>query len=372
MKVLQVTPRYPPRTGGVETHVKEISEGLVRRGHEVTVVTADARPDVPRRETRNGVAIHRCRGVAPGGAFHVAPGVFRRVVVEGTSADVVHAHNYHSLPMLFVTLAVTDQSLVLTPHYHGQSESSIRNALLTPYQRVWRWMLRRADRVTAVSDWEADRLASTFGVSPIVVPNGVDIERFRNATPEIRDGPYLLSVGRLEEYKGVQYAVMALSYLPTHELLVAGTGPYEDELRRIAAKCGVKERVHFLGFVPDERLPQLYAGAEVSLHLSDIEAYGLTVAEALASGTPCVVSVKNGLAHWTDREDVVGVEAFESNRIAEAISDAAGRKPSADGLPSWEDVVEETLSVYRSTLKGGPNAESPLKKKLYHVLFTLS
>lgn len=370
MKVLQVTPQYSPHTGGVETHVKEVSERLVDRGHSVTVITADAGPDVSRREMRNGVAVRRYRGVAPDDSFHFAPRVF--CAVADVHADVIHAHNYHSFPMLFATLAAIDRPLVLTPHYHGRSENSIRNILLEPYERIGKRMLRRADRVIAVSDWEAGLLTSTFDVSPDVVPNGVAIERFDTAAPEVREHPYLLTVGRLEKYKGVQYAIKALAHLPDCELLVAGTGPYETNLRKIAAEHGVKQRVHFLGFVPDEQLPNLYAGAEVLLHLSDIEAYGLTVGEALASGTPCIVSTKSGLVHWTDIDGVVGVERLDPSSVVDAVFRAIRTPPSAECLSTWDDVTEAVLSIYRSVTRGHRSDCLSFKRKIYQFLFDSS
>ena len=124
MKVLQISPRYPPHTGGVETHVKEISERLVERDHEVTVVTADAGPDVRNREQRNGVEVRRCRGFSRDGSFHIAPSV--ALVVRKADVDIVHAHNYHSLPLLFAAMGVTDERFVVTPHYHGGSASPVR------------------------------------------------------------------------------------------------------------------------------------------------------------------------------------------------------------------------------------------------------
>jgi glycosyltransferase involved in cell wall biosynthesis len=350
VRVLQVTTRYPPHTGGVEAHVAELAEGLVGRGHEVTVLTADARSaDAPRRQRRDGVRVIRHRGVAPGGAFHVAPGIVQSV--RESDADVVHAHNYHSLPLFFA--AVGDESgpdvpFVATPHYHGGSASGFRDRLLSLYHPLGRWALREAGEVIAVSDWERGELARDFGVDARVVPNGLDVARFADAVPTERDRPYLLSVGRLEEYKGVQHAVRALADLPDYDLVVAGSGDYGEELRRVAEREGVADRVDFLGYVADEELPGLYAGAAAFVTLSGFEAYGMTVAEALAAGTPCVVREAGALVDWVRRADVVGVDGTDSGRVADAVAQAVALDAPSEPLPTWDGVVDEVESVYES------------------------
>ncbi|GAB3687926.1 glycosyltransferase family 4 protein [Salinarchaeum chitinilyticum] len=348
MKVLQVVPRYPPRTGGVETHVQSVSERLADNGIEVTVLTADAGGDVPGRETRSGVSIERYHGLSPGGAFHIAPGIYR--AVRRHDADIVHAHNYHALPVLFAGAAARDAPLVVTPHYHGGSASSLRDRMLSIYHPLGKWVLQRADAVTAVSEWERTQLRSDFGVAATVVPNGLDVGRFEDAMPESYDGKYLLTVGRLEEYKGVQYAIRALPLLPEYDLLIAGTGPHRETLETTARDAGVEDRVVFLGYVDDERLPGLYAGADAYLNLSAFEAYGMTVGETLSAGTPAVVRETRALADWTRRDGVVGVGNTNPETIADAVRSASTQTALENTLQTWDDVAATYLDLYETLL----------------------
>jgi glycosyltransferase involved in cell wall biosynthesis len=355
VKVVQVAPRYPPQTGGVETHVGQVSRRLVERGHEVAVHTADAREDGRRRERRDGVRVVRHPGVAPDGAFHVAPGIAPAVRRASADADVVHAHNYHSLPLLLAGVGVaapvvgSGTPLVATPHYHGGSADATRNRLLRAYRPVGGWALDRAAAVLAVSEWERDRLAADFGVPATVVPNGIDVGRFADADPHRRERPYLLTVGRLERYKGVQHAVRALADLPEYDLLVAGSGDYRADLERLAVRAGVADRVEFLGYVPDEDLPGLYAGAAAHVTVSAFEAFGLTVGEALAAGTPCVVGRAGALAEWADREDCVGADP---TGIPEAVRSAVGREAPSDPLPTWDDAADGVVAAYDRVVDG--------------------
>jgi glycosyltransferase involved in cell wall biosynthesis len=346
MKICLVTPGYPPRPGGVETHVRHISERLVDLGHGVTVLTADAGGLTASVETRGGVTVRRHPAVAPGGAYEVAPGIVRSV--RRVEADVVHAHNYHSLSLLLAALGVDGERFVVTPHYHGRSASTVRTRLLSLYAPVGGWALHRADAAVAVSGWERDALRADFGVDATVLPNGVERERFEGATPERRERPFLLSVGRLEAYKGVQFAIRALPALPEWKLVVAGSGPYRRELERTADAGGVADRVSFLGHVEDGRLPGLLAGADVLLALSDFEAYGMTVAESIAAGTPCVVHEAGALREWTADPGVVGVADRSPGTLAEAVLRARNQVPDGSQLIDWDTVVERLVDQYES------------------------
>ena len=349
MRILFVTHRYPPRTGGVETHVREIATRLVERGHDVIVFSADAGKDVAAETEDDGVRVRRFRSLNPDESFYFAPQL--ALAVRRVDADVVHAHNYHAFPLFFAAIGVTDERFVVTTHYHGESADGLRNVLLSGYRPFGGWAVRHADKVIAVSEWERDRLREDLGVETTVIPNGVDVDRFTGAEPEQRDRPYLLCVGRLEEYKGVQHVVRALPELPEYDLVVAGSGPYRDELERIARDVGVSDRVDFLGYVDDERLPRLYAGAEVYVTMSEFEAYGMTVAEALAAGTPCVVREKGALENWVSNSDVVSVNDVLPHLVAEAAQSIQKQASGISSVIDWKTVVDRVREVYGKSKK---------------------
>ena len=349
MKILFVTHRYPPRTGGVETHVREISTRLADRGHDVTVFSADAGDDVPTRTTDESVRVRRFRSLSLDEAFYFAPQM--AAAVRRAGADVVHAHNYHAFPLFFTAMGITDERFIVTTHYHGESASGHRDVLLSVYRPFGRWAVRQADEVIAVSEWERNRLREDFDVDAKVIPNGVDVSQFADADSEERDGPYLLCVGRLEEYKGIQHVIRALPELPEYDLVVAGSGPYREELEQVAREADVSDRVDILGYVADERLPMLYAGADVYLTLSEFEAYGMTVSEALASGTSCVVRETGALRDWLDASAVAGVTEPAPDAISAAVEESLGREPKRD-VQSWSTVTDQLVNRYLDQAEG--------------------
>jgi len=348
VKVLYVTHRYPPHTGGIETHVEALATRMVDRGHDVTVLAADRDTSLPTTDQIDGVTVRRFRSFSPGNAFFLAPQIV--AAVRRADADVVHAHNYHAFPLLFAAIGVADAALIATPHYHGRSDSGLRDRLLGLYRPVGGWALDRADAVIAVSRWERDRLETDFGIDATVIPNGVSVAKFETATPEQRDRPYILVVGRLDAYKRVQDLIRALPKVPTHDLVVVGTGPAEDALQDVATEAGVPDRVTFLGYVDDDRLPRLYAGADTYLTLSEIEAAGMTVGEALAACTPCVVTTDSGLESWGDHEGVTTVDDRSPDAIAAAIETALDTTVPEGVVMDWDAVASRTEAIYREQL----------------------
>lgn len=349
MKVDLVTHRYPPDLGGIERHVAELARWLVGDGHDVTVHATDWDGSYDRESRDGAVRVRRYPVAAPGDAYYISPHIARAVC--RSDADVVHAHGYHSFPLAFAALGARSTPLVVTPHYTGRGSTTVRSLLHRLYAPIGGRALRSADATVAVSEWEGGRLAEEFGCDPRVIPNGVDIERFEAADAPERDRPYLLSVCRLVEYKGVQHVIDALADLPEYDLLVAGTGEYREALESRAAERGVDDRVEFLGYVPDERLPGLYAGATAHVFLSDYECYGLTVGESLAAGTPCVVRDATALSEWTNVDGCVGVRRVDPTTVADAVRAAVELTPDPDALTTWAEMSAAVLDVYEDLLE---------------------
>lgn len=338
MKIAQICPRYSPDIGGVETHVKEISERLVKAGHNVEVITTDPTEKLNKKDTINGVKVIRFRSFAPGSAYYFSPQIY--FYFRKHNFDVIHAHSYHALPALFAALGKNKKRFVFTPHYHRSGHTAFRNLLHKPYRLFGKMIFCRADSVICVSEYEKKLVEYDFKVAgkTVKIPNGINLAEFEymrsrqkgdsskgktgkkitgqeriggehagkgeadKGEPEAKSGKekILLYVGRLEEYKGVQYIIQSLPDLQDFRLKIVGKGPYEVELYSMAKNLGVEERVEWLKDLSRKELLECYADADVFLMLSSHEAYGITVAEALASGTPCVVAKGNALEEFID------------------------------------------------------------------------
>ncbi|KGK98388.1 LPS biosynthesis protein [Methanococcoides methylutens] len=356
MKIAQICPRYAPDIGGVETHVKEISERLAQKGHSVDVITTDPSGKLPKEEIINGVNVIRFKSFAPGNAYFLAPQVYS--YLKSREYDVVHAHSYHAFPAFFAALAKPGNKFVFTPHYHRSGHTYFRNLLHKPYKLFGRMIFTRADTIICVSEFEKGLVTDDFNVSGKIekIPNGINLAEFEKLKPQKdeSDEKTLLYVGRLEKYKGVQYIIQALPELTGFRFRIVGKGPYEDELRNLADQVGVSDRIEWLKGISRYELLQCYASADVFLMLSKHEAYGITVAEALASGTPCIVARGSALDEFVDGGYCVGVdipiskESF-SGEIKMLISNVDTKRDSSKKLMDWDEVAEKTEDVYQVT-----------------------
>ena len=351
MKVIQVTPRYYPHIGGIETHVREICRRLVKHNIDVTVVTTDPANSLSREEYIDGIKVKRFRGFAPSDSFYFCPGIY--FFIKGKKCDIIHIHGYHVLSTLFAVISNRrDPSFIFTPHYHGAGHTIFRNILNKLYKPVGAWIFDKADRVICVSKYEMDLVKRDFNIPDfklVMIPNGVNLEEFKGIEPTQKDHKTLLYVGRLEEYKGIQYIIKALPQLSDYRFEIIGKGVYKNELRRLAEKVGVSTRIDWLEGVSREVLLQHYASADVFLMLSAHEAYGITVAEALASGTPCVVAIGSALEEFVDGERCIGIEApITTDKLIEAIKQLKNAEWDTKDLPisDWDDVTDRLMSVY--------------------------
>lgn len=345
MRIAQVCPLYSPYIGGVETHVEEVSKRLVRKGHEVTVISTDPSGRLPKSDVLEGVKVLRFPAFAPGDAYYFSPSLSSYIKKAG-GFDAVHAHGYHAFPAYFAVRARAPK-FIFTPHYHGRGHTPFRDLLLKPYAFLGRRIFDRASRIICVSEFEKSLVCRDFKCDGkvAVIPNGVNKAEFKGLEPYPKGLKVILYVGRLEEYKGVQYVLRALPHLQWHRLQIIGKGPYKEALLKEAKALGVQYRVSILADQTRDELLRWYATADVFAMLSKFEAYGITVAEALCAGVPCVVANGSALSEFVGGS-CKGVDLpIDGEALAEAIRAAAFNGVPANIL-DWDEVADMVLKVY--------------------------
>ncbi len=346
VRIAMVCHRYYPDIGGIETHVREISERLVERGFDVEVVCTDPAGKYPKQDSYNGVKITRFKSLAPENAFYFAPQLY--FYLKNNSFDIIHAHNYHAFPAFFASLASKGR-FIFTPHYHGGSHSPLRNLLHKPYRWLGGSIFEKTDKVICVSKYEMSLIENDFHVplSKLVhIPNGLNMKEFRNVKELRNDSRTILYVGRLDSYKGVQYIIETLSLLEDYRLEVIGTGNYEKELHKLADKLKVNDRIDWLKDISRGELLSHFKSADVFVNLSTFESYGITVAEALACGTPCIVAAGGALEEFIDGEGCIGMSyPIDVKTLAYAIVSRKRIVPRR--MPDWEDVASDLMRMYK-------------------------
>jgi len=365
MRVAMVTARYLPEMGGTEIHTYESAKRLGQLGADVTVITTASRPRRAREEVNPaGIPVIKVRAWPKRSDLFFAPGLLR--ALRSVRPDLVHVQGFHTLvaPLTMLASRRLGVRYVVTLHSGGHS-SRLRTALRPLQTRLLRPLLAGAVTLVAGSRFEAVQFARWLGL-PLdritVLPSGVDLPLPHDFEAGPRQHRLILSVGRLENYKGHQAAIRALPELrrryPDVRLRIAGRGSYEAQLRRLAERLGVADLVE-IAPVPSGRrddMARLLVRADVVVSFSSYESQGIAMQEALALGRPLVVSDVGALAELPAHENVRLVSRNAgSGEIVEAVSamlDAA--EVAAPEMPTWDGCAAGLLDIYRHALVPRP------------------
>lgn len=193
----------------------------------------------------------------------------------------------------------------------------------------------------AVSAAMRDAMAA-IGIDPAKVRvhyTGIDTRRFcpgdaaaARAALGFGDGPLLATVGALIPRKGQALVLSALPALPGVTYALAGAGDSESDYRALASRLGVADRVRFLGPVANADLPQLYRAADVVVMPSASEGLANAWVEALACGTPIVISDAGGAAELISSPLAGAIVERTPDAIAHAVRPILARPPAAEAV----------------------------------------
>jgi glycosyltransferase involved in cell wall biosynthesis len=360
MYVCHVTPRYCPYIGGVETHVGEISRRLQKRGVDVDVLTTDPSGKLQRIETIDNITVRRFPSFAPNEAYFLSIQLEQYLRKHAKLYDIVHAHCYSAFPSLHVARTKSTNKLVFTPHYHGTGHTFFRNLLHYPYRFLGAQTFKKADRIICVSRYEKSLLLKRFKrfeEKIIVIPNGIDVSEIRGYKKKPKVGRTILYVGRLEKYKGVHHLVQVLPSLSSDiRLQIVGKGPYQDSLLRMSRQLELDSRVEFLHDLRRDELFQIYADADLFALLSNHEAYGITVAEALCSRVPCIVANASALRELVDGKNCYGIDLpIDLVELRDLVNSVIGRKVEELKFFEWNEITDQLLKVYADVLNSHRN-----------------
>ncbi|RJP24069.1 MAG: glycosyltransferase [Candidatus Abyssobacteria bacterium SURF_5] len=298
MKILHVyKDYYPPVVGGIEKHIAQVCNHLKKK-HEVQVLVCN-RGFSTEIEHVDGVRVVKVGQLGRLQSAPIPPAF--ALWLRRLEADILHFHLPNPTCELSYLLARPPGAVVATYH----SDIVRQEFLLRFYSPFLRSFLRKTRLILPTSPVyaEGSLYLREFAHKCRVVPLGVDTHLFDSISPvkeevnalHVRYGQeFILFVGKLRYYKGLQFLIRAMPRIPV-PLVIVGTGPMEDELKGLAILNGVKEKVHFAGEVSDMDLAAYYHACSLfvlpSIYRS--EAYGLVQLEAHACGKP-VVSTRLG------------------------------------------------------------------------------
>ena len=374
MKIIQTIGWIAPRYGGPAIQVQQLARALAVRGHEVILITTNAdgagvlvADEIPSAERVGHITVacdrDRPRWYLRSRAMSIA------LAAHLKDADVLHVHclyRYHA----FESRRQCERlgvPYVLSPHgaltdyqrdrhrlrklvYHRLAEDrNIRSASLIQYNS-------EIERV------ETERCG--FDVPSVVIPNGVDTQALQIPTHEsclpatVGDGhgPYILFVGRLAEKKGIPRLISALAIVrksvPDARLVIAG--PDDDGLkagfRILADQLGIADHVVFVGSVYGLGKVALYQHARVFGLPSDDENFGNVVVEAMAAGTPVVISANVALHGFVAQQRAGTVVGTDPAQVAAGLlpylmDPELAKETGSNGAAACEHFSWETIAI---------------------------
>lgn len=401
MRILMLSWEYPPVShGGLARHVQDLSEALVRKGIEVFVVTQGS-AELPADEIINGVRVLRTIPVAVTANNFVedilqlnfqllerALVLFREL---DNNLDIIHGHDW----LVFWASKVLKHSFTTPLIYTIHATEFGRNqGIYNDMQRYindLEWYASfEAWKLIVCSQYMNNEVRNLFQVpedKAVVIGNGVNEENYRgDSSPAYRDfyaspdEDIVFYVGRIVREKGIQVLIQAIPEIlktnPKTKFVIAGKGPYLDNLRSLAEYLGVAERVYFTGFISDRERNNLYWIADVAVFPSLYEPFGIVALEAMVTRTPVIVSEVGGLAEFVrDGENGLTVKPNDPQQLAEKIRFLLNNKERAREMASrayeivkrdftWDEIANKTLAVYEEVIAEYRKSGWSRKKKV--------
>ncbi|HET6405998.1 MAG TPA: glycosyltransferase family 4 protein [Candidatus Thermoplasmatota archaeon] len=299
-------------------------------------------------------------------AFNDAVWQYNQRVVDAfvsEDADVVHAHDWITYKAAAEIKRRTGKPLVWSCH----STEYDRSAGFFPQQwiiEIEKAAVRDADLVIAVSELTRKQLIERFDADPgkvVAIHNGVDFSKWSDHMDRDygRSNKVVLYLSRVSRQKGPMSFIRAAKRVVDRDrsvrFIVAGKGEMVPEMISYCIQNGIMENVTFTGFVPDNEAQRLYEAADVYVLPSVSEPFGISVLEAMTSGTPTIVSKTTGVGEALTH--VLRAEHWDSDEIADQILAILHNKPLREALGkngalevrkfTWERCGRRTLEAYK-------------------------
>jgi len=370
MRILMIAPPLADvlSPGGIYKVIREIAKNLSKRGHEIVVLQLNPL-NRPNEEFYEGFKIIRINSKHFYGLSFGMYSYLKKRFNE-LNPDIVHVHGYHNLlsPEVIYTIRKIDHNvpIVFTPHYDPLNHSTILGKMLgwIHDKTIGKSFLKLPDHIISVSTFEANNLRKMFNIAQeriTVIPHGVDFINTKKKKRENKSNITLLYVGYLHEYKGVNYIIKALHELVCSldfkniKLRIVGEGPEKRNLLLLSKKLKVEEFIEWIPFLPHEKVLEEMQRADIFLLLSKSEGYGIVVAEALAMGTPAIVTKGTALEEFTKEPGCFGVDYPPNPRevaklILKIVNSDVKVGSFGKKIRTWDKVARDYENMYKTVI----------------------
>ncbi|MFH1820676.1 MAG: glycosyltransferase family 4 protein [Candidatus Nealsonbacteria bacterium] len=351
MKILMPVLHYHPVIGGLETWTQNIAERLADRA-EIFIVTGKVKNQL-KKEELNGVKILRTSllflsNLSNSPKTYIVsspPFIFFKALalIRNEKIDILHCQGFLSSLLGFCLSVLTGIPYITTVQRIESKRNKLKN-----------FIYKKASFCIGASS-AIKKNFEDIGVKNIeVIPNGVDLSRFKGLARRTHDEFTVITVARLEKVKGIEYLIRAVD---NFRLLIIGDGSERKNLEYLVEELGLKEKIKFLGQIANEKIPAYLMEADCFCLPSLREGFGIAILEAQAAGIPVIATRTGGILDLIkDGETGFLVDPKNTKQIKEAVFKIQSDQELAQNLTrnakeklvnyNWSNIADRVYKVY--------------------------
>ena len=380
MKILQIVPYFPPYNGGQERYVLNLSRYMVKKGHEVDIITSNY-PKSKNYEKFDGINITRLKYLARPLRNPIVPGFFFENNKNFKEYDIIQTHNEHSISAIAAARFKRKYNLPLVLTCHGQLKFG--NFFVNSFEKFYSKNIGKilfdiSDIIVVLS--ESDRqYVSSFDINfrkIAVIPNAIDSNELEHIITDKCDleafsfdrdheqNPKVLFVGPVIKRKGVEHLIRAIPKVIKDFkfkdilFIFTGVGDYLEEAKLLAIRLGIQKNTLFTGYISMECLTMFYKSSDLFVLPSFSEGLPTSILEAMFFGLPVIATDIPGVRdHF--RDYALLVPPGDSESISIAISNILNNSHLSDRLSFdgkklikskylWDTVADEYEKIYKN------------------------
>jgi len=374
MKILYIVPFFYPVKGGAENHIYYLAKELVKKGHDVHVITSNLdRNSLIKKEFEiiDGIKIYRLKSYFRISNFvSFFPAVFTKI--NKFDYDILHIHGFRHPHNLIVFL--TKKPKLITPHW-PEYPSKVRGSFLDFLTKLFDLFLakiifRNCDYICAVNKLEIDWYKKKYGITESkikLIPNGIPKDFFKKGNPNFLRNKYhipkgsliVTSLSRLHQSKGLDLIIKVAQYFPNTYFFIAGSrAGYETYLHKLIKSKNLNNVIIIEELEEKLKLDYL-SSSDIFIHPSYYDAFGISILEAFSQKNAVIASNAGGIPWVIEGAGLLfktGSEKDLKFKLTILINDKKYRKElSKKGYERaqqfvWEDLAVDLEGLYKSLL----------------------
>jgi glycosyltransferase involved in cell wall biosynthesis len=363
MKIIHVIDQISQtKHGGSAVVPYQLGKAQAKLGHDVTIFASDY--DAKDQAAPEGVKLVKFKTVCSYQSLRVTPGMMTK---DYSKFDIVHLHNYRTIVNFMALEGIYYGNPIIILQAHGNAAPLPWNHWIKPIaEGLWRYgIFNRCSYYLADADFEIEHYlkegAPANKIGKLQV--GINLDEYKDLPVKVKsEYKTILFLGRLDKIKGIDILIDAFARLNRQDVRLVIAGPdygCEQRLRLRTEWLGVNGQVSFTGAIYGNHKIEMLANADVFVMPSRYEMWGLTFVEALACGTPVILSENCGGAEKIKAHHPLGcVAKLDADSLALAINTMLDngfadipayreyRQKWATKY-SWDSIAERSIDIYK-------------------------